>query len=47
MFFIGSSFSTLNFYVAEAATSPSTEILQFDWFISSRIFPVLPAQGEV
>ena len=29
-----------------AASVPNTEILQFDWFISGRIFPVLPAQGE-
>ena len=29
-----------------AASSPSKEILRFDWFISGRIFPVLTAQGR-
>ena len=29
-----------------AANGPNTEILQFDWFISGRIFPVLLAQEE-
>ena len=33
------------YYMAAAASYPNTEILQFDWFISGRIFPVLPAQG--
>ena len=45
MFFITSSLSIFNFYMAEAASSPSTKILQFEWFISGRIFPVFPAQG--
>ena len=28
-----------------AAIGPNTATLQFDWFISGRIFPVSPAQG--
>ena len=32
------------YYMAVAASGPNTEILQFDWFISGRIFLVLPAQ---
>ena len=31
--------------MAVAASGSNTEILQVDWFINSRIFPVLPAQG--
>ena len=27
-----------------AVSCPNTEILQFDWFMSGRIFLVLPAQ---
>ena len=33
------------FYVA--ASNPNTEILQYDWFINDRIFPVLPVQGGI
>ena len=29
-----------------AASGPNTEILQFDWFISGRVFPLLPTQGR-
>ena len=28
-----------------AACGANTEILQFDWFMSGRMFPVLPVQG--
>ena len=35
----------LYYYMALAASDPNTEILQFDWFISCQIFPVLSAQG--
>ena len=28
-----------------AASGPKSEILQVDWFISGRVFPVWPAQG--
>ena len=33
------------YIMAAAVSGPSTEILQFDWFISTQIFAVLPAQG--
>ena len=33
--------------MAVVASGPTTGILQFDWFISGRIFPVLPGQGEI
>ena len=33
--------------MAVAASGPNTEILQFDWVIGSRIFPVLPAQEGI
>ena len=32
--------------MAVAAGGLNTEILQFNWFISGRIFPLLPAQGS-
>ena len=41
-------FSPINkrlYYMFVAASGPNTEILQFDFFISGRLFPVLPAQG--
>ena len=31
--------------MAVAASSPNTQILQFDWFVNGRIFPVLSAHG--
>ena len=31
--------------VAVADSGLNKEILQFDWFISDQIFPILPAQG--
>ena len=31
--------------MAVEASGRNTEILQFDWFMSGRIFPVLPTQG--
>ena len=34
-------------YMAVAASGPNTEILQFDWLIGGRIFPVLPAQEGI
>ena len=38
---------TTYYYMAVAASGTNTEILQFEWFISGRIFPILPAQeGE-
>ena len=30
--------------MAVAASGPNTKMMQFDWFTSARIFPVLPAQ---
>ena len=33
--------------MAVPASGPNTQILQFDWFISGRIFPVLPIQGGI
>lgn len=33
--------------MAVAASDLNTEIVQFDWFISSQIFPKLPTQGEI
>ena len=33
-------------HTAVAASGPNTEILQFYWFISGQIFPVLPNQGD-
>ena len=38
-------FRIKNYYIAAAASGPNMEILQYDWFLSCRIFPVLPAQG--
>ena len=32
--------------MAVAASGPNTEILDFDWFISSRIFPILRSAGK-
>ena len=32
--------------MAVAPSGPNKEILQFDWFISGRIFLVLPAPGR-
>ena len=31
--------------MAVAASGPNMEIVQFDWFISGRIFPILPSRG--
>ena len=36
---------TVIHYMAAAARGPNKEIQQFDWFISGRIFRVLPAWG--
>ena len=33
----------ITYYMAVAASGVNTEISQFDWFKSGRIFPVLPA----
>ena len=30
-----------------AASDSNTEILQIDWFISGRIFPILPTHGGI
>ena len=35
-----------SYYMALAASGPNTEILQFDGFISDRIFPLLLAQDR-
>ena len=32
------------YYMVVAANGPNAEILQFDWFISRRIYPELPVQ---
>ena len=37
--------SIRHYYMALAVSGQNREILQFDWFISGRIFPVLPVQG--
>ena len=39
------NWNTSIYYMAVAGNSPNTEILQFDWFISGPIFPILPALG--
>ena len=39
--------SKLDYYMAMAASGPDTEILQSDWLISGRIFPVLLVQGKI
>ena len=36
--------NTAHHHMAAAASDPNTEILQFDWFISGRIFRVSPTQ---
>ena len=35
-----------NYYMAVAMSDLNMEILQFDWFISGQIFPILPAWGK-
>ena len=32
--------------MAVAARGPNTEIMQFDWFISGLVFPILPTLGN-
>ena len=44
--FAKKSGKNIDYYTVVAANDSNTEILQFDWFISGRIFPVLPAQGR-
>ena len=39
-------FAISRLYMAVAASGPNKRILEFDWFISGRIFFVLPAQGR-